>query len=347
MSNDLIYGTIYTEFDDKIGPNPILWEPSDISKHIRKLVSMKTITLLAGEEDFIPKKLLLIPFPSINMKALIKYINWEDKSRRAGEAWASITLLFNEFDDLIFYKYKDDLKPIFEEISVKIANSEDLRVNKGKFAIEFNGFYNKIIKTLEDLRKKEFSSEKLGAFPEGEDRLAEKTDFLFKIIVCGDPGVGKTSIILRFTDNAFTRTYLPTIGVNVTEKCIKIDDQLVEFVIWDIAGQIKFQTVRKHFYKGAKGIFLIFDLTYEKSFNNITKWYEDLKKNVKKFKNISGFILGNKKDLVDQREISKEKAFILAKKLNFKYFETSALTGENVNDSFYRIAERLILKLKN
>ena len=159
----------------------------------------------------------------------------------------------------------------------------------------------------------------------------------------GDPGVGKTSTILRFTDDAFTRTYIPTLGVNLSEKNIKIKNILIKLIIWDIAGQIKFEAMRRHFYKGAEAVILIFDLTNPKSYESISNWYKDVIKNIIPIEDeIIGFIIGNKEDLVNKRKINPEEPVILAKQLNLKYIEISALTGKNVEEIFFNLAETLI-----
>ncbi|MHA1292152.1 MAG: Rab family GTPase [Promethearchaeota archaeon] len=343
MIEELISGIIYTEFDDALGPNPVLWIPN-ISEETLMLISIKTITLLTGEESHTPKDLVIIPFPSLNSKGLTKYIEWADSNRRGGIGRAAITMMFKEFNDIIFYKYRDDLHPQFEKISAKISSSEELRNNKENLKSELVNFFEEVKNVLSNLRKKEIAEKDSDAFPDA-DKGEQRFDYRFKVIVCGDPSVGKTSTVLRFTYNAFTRTYLPTIGVNISEKNITVNNLNVQLVIWDIAGQTKFQTMRKHFYQGAEGIFLIFDLTYEKSFNNVANWYKDIFKNLKKDSQVIGYLIGNKTDLVDERVIKKENAENLANEINFEYIETSALTGENVNLAFYNIAETL-LKLK-
>ncbi|MFX1259563.1 MAG: Rab family GTPase, partial [Promethearchaeota archaeon] len=109
-------------------------------------------------------------------------------------------------------------------------------------------------------------------------------------------------------------------------------------------GQSKFRPMREHFYKGTEGLFLVFDLTLRTSYDNIPNWYQDIRKNLKTSKNLIALILGNKNDLIKERVISKEEAFVLADNLNMEFIETSALTGDNVNNAFYKIAERLLSK---
>jgi small GTP-binding protein len=115
---------------------------------------------------------------------------------------------------------------------------------------------------------------------------------------------------------------------------------IIEFIIWDIAGRGAFQKMRKHFYQGADGVLLIFDLTRAQTFKNLTKWFQDLKSLLKY--DLFGFILGNKSDLAEQRIVNSEEIEILAKEINLEYIETSALSGENIDNVFYRLADLLI-----
>ena len=161
-------------------------------------------------------------------------------------------------------------------------------------------------------------------------------------MVCGDPTCGKTSIVLRFTDHAFRRTYIPTIGVNITDKIIKINDKIVSLVLWDIAGQMKFKTMRQQFYLGSKAVLLLFDVTRASTFKTILNWYNDIKNTLRSEENLFIILCGNKIDLNDNREVNSEDAKNLASQLNFEYMETSALTGENVNQVFAAIAKKLM-----
>ena len=161
----------------------------------------------------------------------------------------------------------------------------------------------------------------------------------------GDPRVGKTSTILRFTDQAFRGTYIPTMGVNLSEKQIQFEDDSIEFILWDIAGQSKFQTTRKHFYRGAHGLLLVFDLTRPETFKSVGKWQLDIRRHLDM--EIPGLIMANKNDLVDQRRVSIEEISKLADELGLEYFETSALTGENIDGAFYRLGDLILKKQKS
>ena len=268
-----------------------------------------------------------------------------DETKKGGLRQAALIVLFKEVDDLIFYKYIDIFESLLGKFSQKISNLEIERaeVHSVDDILKDLLLQTKII--LEDLKKQELSEQKSEEFPEDTSDLYDPTDYSFKIIIVGDPEVGKTSITLRFTNKAFLRTYIPTLGVNITDKNIRVDHSKIKVIIWDIAGQSKFQTTRKNFYRGAEGIVLVFDLTKQKSFDNLNEWHKDVEKTLNKGNNYVGFLLGNKKDLKNERSVKKEDAELLANKLNLRYIETSALTGENVMFIFHKIGEILLSNL--
>jgi len=343
MLKDIIKAIIYTELREGSGPNPLLWNPIDLPEKLRMSVAIKTITMLTTDQGVTPKSLVIMPFPSFNLKGVVKYIERKDDMSKGGTALSTITLLFDEADDIIFYKYMDYLESAFSESAQKIIELKLKNATSDDVFYEINKLYLNISEILNDLQKKEKSASELEAFPEESVEDAEELAYNFKLVVCGDPGVGKTSTILKFTDDAFTRTYIPTLGVNISEKNIRINNILIKLIIWDIAGQIKFEAMRRHFYKGAEAVILIFDLTNRKSYESISNWFKDVKKNIIPVKDeIIGFILGNKEDLVDNRNINPEEPVILAEQLNLKYIEISALTGKNVEDCFISLAETLI-----
>ncbi len=346
MSEDIIDAIIYTTLEDNLGPNPLLWYPLDLSEKIRMSVGIKTITMLSADDGVVPSSLVIIPFPLFNLKGVIRYIEREDKNRRGKVAISSIALLFNEAHDIIFYKYLEYLDSAISDSVDKIIELETQKVKSDQIYVEINNLRIKISEILKDLQEKEIATSELEAFP--EEKIEEEAESLynFKIVVCGDPGVGKTSTILRFTDDAFTRTYIPTLGVNVSEKNIKTNNSLVKLILWDIAGQEKFNVMRHHFYKGLEAVILIFDLTDRKSFESIPNWYKDIKNFIKSESELIGFILGNKEDLTEERRINQEEAIKLAKGFNLEYIETSALTGKNVESSFNKVVDAII-KSKN
>lgn len=343
MSEEIIKAIVYTELNEGSGPNPILWNPIDLSEKLRMSVAIKSITMLTTDQGIIPKSLVILPFPSFNLKGIVKYVEREDSTSKGGRSLSTITVLFNEADDLIFYKYIDYLENVFSDSTQKILELKYKQAKSDNIFYEINNLYLNILEILNDLQKKERSISELEAFPEDEIEEKRPIAYNFKIIVLGDPGVGKTSTILRFTDDAFTRTYIPTLGVNLSEKNIKIKNILIKLIIWDIAGQIKFEAMRRHFYKGAEAVILIFDLTNPKSYESISNWHKDIKKNIIPVKDdLLGFILGNKEDLVNDRKINPEEPITLAEQLNLKYIEISALTGKNVEECFINLAKNIV-----
>ncbi len=337
MSEEIIKAIVYTSLDESIGPNPLLWIPLDLPEKIRMGVSIKSITMLTTDQGIVPNSLVIMPFPAFKLKGIIKYIEREDNSRRGGIALSSIALLFNEADDLIFYKYMDYLEPVFSESSKKLIDLENGEAKSDEIFVEIDNFRLKLAEILDDLYQKEKSTSELEAFPE-EKIKEELQESNFKIVVCGDPGVGKTSTILRLTDNAFMRTYVPTLGVSISERLMALGDKHVNLILWDIAGQSKFELMRRHFYKGTDAVILIFDLTNRTSFESVSNWFNDIKKYEK---DLTGLIFGNKEDLLDKRKIPAQEALKIAETLNLEYVETSALTGKNIEQSFYKVAETL------
>lgn len=338
METKLISGILYTEMDEEVGPNPVVLL-GDIPTSNRHYIAIKTITVLSGEGGLIPETLVILPFPSMNLKGLIKFIKWEDEARRGGIGQGAITLLFNEFDDVIFYKYLSFLDPPFDEAANEIANLQKSNAPREKYMHVLTKLSIATTQFLHELKDKEIKDSK--AFPEQKIKEANLVNYKFKIIICGDPSVGKSSLILRFTENAFRRHYIPTLGVHVSDKIFKVKDSYIQLVLWDIAGQTKFETMRQQFYLGSDGLFLIFDLSKANSIESVSNWFDDIFKQLEGRSELVGYIIGNKKDLAKNIKNISEKGSKLAKSLKLGYIETSALTGENVEHAFYTIAESL------
>jgi len=340
MEAEIVKGILYTELNDEIGPNPFVWL-GDVPQTIRIHISVKTITVLSGESGLIPESLVILPFPSLNLKGLIKYVKWEDESRRGGIGQGAITLLFLESDDVIFYKYLNYFEKPFEEVAEKIIQFQKSKAPRENYIDLFNELSLTINQFLEELKNNEIAEENAKAFPDKKIKEANLINYKYKIIICGDPSVGKSSLILRFTNNAFRRHYIPTLGVNVSDKIFKVNDSYIQLVLWDIAGQQKFQTMRQQFYLGSDGLFLIFDLSKPSSLESISNWYSDIKKQLNDRPALTGYIIGNKKDISQSSESISEKGSDLASELNLGYIETSAKTGENVEYAFFTIAKLL------
>lgn len=177
-----------------------------------------------------------------------------------------------------------------------------------------------------------------------------RTEMIFKIIVIGDPAVGKTSLLTNFCGEKFTYEYVPTVGVNITKEPVTIKDDMgkdttVNLMIWDIAGQPQFYMLHRPYFNGADGMMLVYDITRSSSFSNINNWYSTAVKYG--LSGIPRILIGNKIDLKDERKIILPMAEHLSEKINAPFFETSALTGENVKLIFQKMAElNLLSKLE-
>jgi len=183
-------------------------------------------------------------------------------------------------------------------------------------------------------------------------RLDSGGIYKFKFIIVGDKAVGKSSIVRRFVDDKFSLDYRSTLGLNVLSHSMKFYGNEVYFSLWDLGGQAYFKRFRKAYYVGTQAAFIVFDVCERETFSNIKIWYEELKEFLGN-KNIPIIIVGNKIDLSDQRSVQYKEGIALVDELTRKntdsyisYIETSALTGENIEDSFSLIAYHYIIKSK-
>lgn len=174
----------------------------------------------------------------------------------------------------------------------------------------------------------------------------EKKILRFKTILIGDASVGKTSLLQRFIHNRFKIEYNCTIGVDYWVKSLQLDNQAtVDLQIWDTCGQERFKTITRQYYRDTHGCILVFDLTKKETFKNIEIWIED----IKNFGNheMSLIVVGNKCDLVENREVSKEEIDQFLQNYNYEYIEVSALTGENVKLGFEKISKLMTIENEN
>ncbi|MBD3354066.1 MAG: GTP-binding protein, partial [Candidatus Lokiarchaeota archaeon] len=163
--------------------------------------------------------------------------------------------------------------------------------------------------------------------------MSDEYDYLFKCICVGDGGAGKTALVIRFSQGYFAENYKMTIGVEFAVKTIDIDEigKSVKLQIWDTGGQERFQYVRPLYYRGSMGAIVLFDLTNRESFEHIAKWIEEVQANAGE---IPMLLVGNKKDLVDERQVDREEAEEFAKEFEMYYIESSAKDGTGVGDVF-------------
>jgi len=167
-------------------------------------------------------------------------------------------------------------------------------------------------------------------------------DISFKIIILGDPAVGKSSILLKFIDNPFETQTFTTAGLDFKSKEVELDDnEKVKLCIWDTAGQDRLRCLTRSYYQDCHGILLVFDFTSRSSFEKISFWIQEVENSVSN-SNVVKFLIGNKTDLTDKFEVTLEEASELAEKYNIKLYTTSAANGENISLVFQDISKELV-----
>jgi len=162
-------------------------------------------------------------------------------------------------------------------------------------------------------------------------------DFLIKLLLIGDSGVGKSCLLLRFSDDSFTNSSDETSsGIDFKIKTIELDGKRIKLQIWDTAGQERFRTITTAYYRGAMGILLVYDVTDEQSFQNIRNWIRNIEQHAAD--NVDKILIVNKCDMTSEKVVDTARGQALADEYNIKFFETSAKANINVVESFTAIA---------
>ena len=163
-----------------------------------------------------------------------------------------------------------------------------------------------------------------------------KEDLKLKLVLLGDSGVGKTNLISRYISNSFDENTRATIGVEFFCKNFRINKKrTIKVEIWDTAGQERYKAITSVYYKGAKGAFIVYDITLRKTFENIDKWIGEIKERTTD--DVKLIIIGNKTDLNNEREVKSEEALIKYQDMDIPLIETSALEDTNVNEAFINL----------
>ena len=170
--------------------------------------------------------------------------------------------------------------------------------------------------------------------------------YILKLLTLGDTTVGKTSIVLRYSDDKFIDTNAATIGIDFKIKQIIKGGESIKVTIYDTAGQERFQNIIKHYYKGANGIILTYDISNRSSFEKLEFWLKDLEENGDII-NLYICLVGNKNDKEDQRQVSLEEADKYAKEKNLPFFEVSAKTGKGIKKLFDNMIKGAMIKMLN
>jgi len=170
-------------------------------------------------------------------------------------------------------------------------------------------------------------------------------DFLFKILIIGDSGVGKSCMLLRFADDTYTENYISTIGVDFKIRTVELDGKTCKLQIWDTAGQERFRTITSSYYRGAHGIIIVYDVTNNESFANVEQWLQEIESYASE--NVDKLLVGNKCDLEEKKVINYEIGERFAKSKEMKFLETSAKNSTNVEQAFLAMATQIKTKIED
>ena len=173
----------------------------------------------------------------------------------------------------------------------------------------------------------------------------EEYEMMVKVILIGDSGVGKTNIMSKFLKNQFMEESKATIGVEFGSKLFNHEGHKIKAQIWDTAGQEKYKAITGAYYKGSKGALVVYDITQKKTFENIEKWVNDLK--AAGDPKITIILIGNKNDLDDKRQVSKDQGEEKARSFGCAFLETSAYSGDNIDIAFNLMVKEIYEKFSN
>ncbi|KAE9597433.1 putative small GTPase superfamily, P-loop containing nucleoside triphosphate hydrolase [Lupinus albus] len=164
-------------------------------------------------------------------------------------------------------------------------------------------------------------------------------DYLFKLLLIGDSGVGKSCLLLRFADDSYLDSYISTIGVDFKIRTVEQDGKTIKLQIWDTAGQERFRTITSSYYRGAHGIIVVYDVTDQESFNNVKQWLSEIDRYASE--NVNKLLVGNKCDLTANKVVSYETAKAFADEIGIPFMETSAKNATNVEQAFMAMAAEI------
>jgi len=169
--------------------------------------------------------------------------------------------------------------------------------------------------------------------------MSSEYDYLFKLLLIGDSGVGKSCLLLRFADDTYTESYISTIGVDFKIRTVELDGKTIKLQIWDTAGQERFRTITSSYYRGAHGIIIVYDITDVESFSNVRQWLFEIDRFASE--QVNKLLVGNKSDLTNKRVVTTETAKEFAQTLDIPFLETSAKNSTNVEEAFLTMAAQI------
>lgn len=170
-------------------------------------------------------------------------------------------------------------------------------------------------------------------------------DYLFKLLLIGDSGVGKSCLLIRFADDTYTESYISTIGVDFKIRTIELEGKTVKLQIWDTAGQERFRTITSSYYRGAHGIIIVYDVTDQESFDNVKQWLHEIDRYATD--DVNKLLVGNKSDLTSKKVVTYEAAKEFADSVGMEFLETSAKNATNVEKAFMAMATQIKERMAN
>ncbi|KAF6159676.1 hypothetical protein GIB67_029934 [Kingdonia uniflora] len=169
--------------------------------------------------------------------------------------------------------------------------------------------------------------------------MSNDFDYLFKLLIIGDSSVGKSCLLMRYTDDSYVDSYISTIGVDFKIKTVEIGGKTVKLQIWDTAGQERFRTITSSYYRGAHGIIIVYDVTDAESFNNVKQWLSEIDRYAND--SVCKLLVGNKCDLVENKVVDTQTAKTFAEEVGIPFLETSAKDSINVELAFLTMAGKI------
>ena len=170
-------------------------------------------------------------------------------------------------------------------------------------------------------------------------------EFIMKVIIVGNPSVGKSNLILQYTENRFNSEHSPTVGLDFSSKKVQLNNITFTCQLWDTAGQEHFQSITRKYYKDSTCAVVVFDITNRNTFTSVQRWFNDIKKECDD--NILIVLVGNKSDLENKRQVMYDEAKTLADEFNVSYYETSAKNGNNVDKMFKELIQVVEETIRN
>ncbi|XP_007242628.2 ras-related protein Rab-3C [Astyanax mexicanus] len=185
---------------------------------------------------------------------------------------------------------------------------------------------------------------KMAATQDGKQETSEPNfDYMFKLLIIGNSSVGKTSLLFRFADDAFTPAFVSTVGIDFKIKTLYKNNKRIKLQIWDTAGQERYRTITTAYYRGAMGFILMYDITNEESFAAVQDWSTQIK--TYSWENAQVILVGNKCDMEEERIVSVDSGRLLAEQLGFEFYETSAKDNINITQTFQRLVDIICDKM--